>query len=72
MIDVIGGLQVFVDLKKIMKIVANAQDSIDSLLFCLLGYYELFDRILMDQPDVGMSIKKFHGVSKKEGYSKEI
>ena len=51
-IDVILGFQVFVDLVKIPKIVADAYDTDYIFLFCFLNNHQLFDRIFCNETNM--------------------
>jgi hypothetical protein len=58
--DMFCGFEVFVHLFEINKAVANADDPPDAGLLRLLANKELFDRVIVYKPDVGMSVKIPH------------
>jgi hypothetical protein len=63
MVHIGGGLEILMDDKKIVQVVADGNDGFDIGLPGFLRDDELFDRVLVNQPDVSVSIKKLHGFS---------
>ena len=49
-----------------MEAVANADDTGNPCQSCFLNDAQLFNRIIIGKPDVGMSIKKLHGFLPKK------
>jgi hypothetical protein len=65
MIHVGRGFEVFVDLRKVMKAVANRNDPGNGSLTGFLNNYELLNRVIANEPYMGVSIKILHGLSKR-------
>ena len=54
--------------KKVGEAVVNGDDAGNACLFSLLNNAILFCRVVIDQPDMGMSIKKLHCFFLLEGF----
>jgi hypothetical protein len=52
-----------VDGEKVPDVVGDAEDTGNAFALGLLGQQELLDVIVVDQAQVGVGIKKFHGLS---------
>ena len=63
MVDAVYRFQRIVHARKIEETVVDGYDAGNAGLFCLLNDAELLNRVIIDQPDVGVSIKKLHGIS---------
>gem|GEM_PF-5972472 len=55
--------QIFIHLLEVHEAVANTDNAADSGKLRLLANKELFNRVIVNQPDVGVSIKIPHGFS---------
>jgi hypothetical protein len=60
MVHMLGGLQTFVHLEKVDEAVANADDTLYAGLLGLLAREQLLYRIIVNKPDVGMSVEVSH------------
>ena len=65
MVDVRRTFQVFVNLREIVEAVANRDDARDPGLAGFLRHDELLYRVIVDKPDVGVSIKILHGLVRR-------
>lgn len=63
MIDLLRGFQILIHLFEIHEAVADADNTADTGKLSLLANKELFDRVIVNKPDVGVSIKVPHGFS---------
>jgi hypothetical protein len=57
------GLEVLVNSEKVPDVVGDAEDTGDAFALSFLGQKELFNVVVVDQAQVGVGIKKFHGLS---------
>jgi hypothetical protein len=58
--DVLHGLEIIVDLLEVHETVADADYPRDSGLLRLLANQKLFDRVIVNKPDVGVSVEILH------------
>ena len=58
--DMLRRLEVVVDLAEVHEAVADADQPGYTGLFGLLANHELFDRVIVDEPDVGVSVEIPH------------
>jgi hypothetical protein len=67
MVHIRGGFEVIIDLHKIMKAVTYRHKSPNRSLAGFLDNNELLDRVLTNEPYMGVSIKILHGLVQRNG-----
>ena len=55
-----------VNLGEVVERVVYAYNAVDAGHLGLLNHAQLFNRVIVNQPDVSMSIKKLHGLCPKK------
>jgi hypothetical protein len=63
MVHVGRGLEVIVYLDKVVETIANRNEPGNGSLAGLLNNYELLNRVITNEPYMGVSIKILHGLS---------